>query len=83
MRDITTQKAHEQELNNKTKDYQQLLSGAPMACIIHNRGIIEYFNEAVLPILQVKRNENLLGKFLIDFIVEKDRKRAIEDISKL
>ncbi len=81
LRDITAQKAHEHELSQKTNDYQQLLSGAPMACIIHNQGIIEYFNDAVLPILQAKSNYNLLGKFFIDFIVEKDRKKAIVDIS--
>lgn len=81
LRDITTQKSHEQELNQKTSDYQQLLSDSPVACIIHNKGIIEYFNEAVLHILHAKSNYNLLGKFWIDFIVEKDRKKAIEDIS--
>lgn len=82
LRDITTQKIHEQELNRKSNDYEQLLNTAPMACVIHHQGSIGYCNDAVLAILQTRDRKKLLGKFLVDMVVEKDRRRLVNDISR-
>lgn len=83
LRDISIKKENELELKQKSRDYEQLLNTAPMACIIHNRGIIEYCNDAVLTVLQTKNPKKLMGKFLVDFVVEKDRKKVIKEIAEI
>lgn len=82
IRDISAQKAHENVLNQRTSDYEHLLNSTPTACLIHHQGVIEYCNEAVQNIFQVKKPADLMGHFLVDFIIEKDRQKAIATISK-
>jgi PAS domain S-box-containing protein len=81
LRDITEQKKYEEDLKQKSKDYEQLLNSTPTASLIHHQGTIEYCNDAVLKIFQLKNSKNLLGKFLLDFFIEKDRQRALAYIS--
>jgi PAS domain S-box-containing protein len=81
-RDITLLKQKEEEVSQKWSNYRELLNQSPMAFFIHKAGICLMTNKAALKILKEKSEKNVLGKFLIKYIVPEQRKRAIERLSE-
>lgn len=82
-RDITKQKEKEIELELKKANYQQLLDITPLAYLIHSKGVCIYCNSALLKLLKLKNLKDVIGKFAVDFIVERQRKRILELIQEV
>ena len=83
IRDITTQKEKELELQQQHLNYRNLLDNSPAAYIIHNKGVAVFCNQAMLKLLQLKSEKQILGKFALDYFVEKDRMKAINRIKSV
>jgi PAS domain S-box-containing protein len=83
IRDITIQKEKEIELQLQHHNYQNLLDTSPAAYIIHNQGVTVFCNRSTLKLLQLKSEKQILGKFALDFIIEKDRMKAMERIKDI
>ncbi len=81
-RDITIQKEKELELENQYHNYKNLLESSPAAYVIHHNGVCLYANKALLTLFKIKSKKQILGKFLLDFIEKRDRKRALDRIKK-
>ncbi len=81
-RDITIQKEKELELENQYHNYKNLLESSPAAYVIHHNGVCLYANKALLTLFKIKNKKQILGKFLLDFIEKRDRKRALDRIKK-
>lgn len=78
VRNITELKEKEAELNQKWSDYHKLLNESPMAFVIHDQGICRMCNKEMLKILKAKKEKDVLGKYLINYIVPEQRLVAIE-----
>ncbi|MEO6303396.1 MAG: PAS domain S-box protein [Bacteroidia bacterium] len=80
IRDITVQKEKEIELQLQHLNYRTLLDSSPVAYIIHKQGVTVFCNKATLKLLQLKNEKQMLGKFVLDYLAEDDRMRAMERI---
>ncbi len=80
LRDITSQKEKEIELQSQYSNYQNLLDNSQVAYVIHNQGTIVYCNKEVLKLLKLKDKKEILGKFAADFFSAEDRKKAVNRI---
>ncbi|MDP3567540.1 PAS domain S-box protein [Sediminibacterium sp.] len=83
IRDITIQKEKEIEIKLQHLNYQNLLDNSPGAYIIHRQGVTVFCNRATLKLLQLKSEKQILGKFTLDYIIEKDRMKAMERIKDI
>lgn len=83
IRDITFQKEKEIELQQQYLNYRNLLDSSPAAYIIHKEGVTVFCNKAMLKLLQLKSEKQILGKFALDYIVEKDRTKAMDRIKDI
>jgi PAS domain S-box-containing protein len=83
LRDITEQREKEIEIKNQYLNYQNLLDNSPVAYMIHHHGVCLYCNNALLKLLRLKNKNQILGKFVVDFFDEADRKKAIERIDDI
>ena len=83
LRDVTEQRDKEIEIQNQYINYRNLLDNSPIAYIIHQQGVCLYCNNAILKLLKIKNKNQILGKFIVDFFDENDRKRAIEHINNI
>ncbi|MBA3679723.1 MAG: PAS domain S-box protein [Bacteroidetes bacterium] len=83
LRDITEQKEKEIELQFQHLNYRNLLDSSPIAYIIHRQGVTVFCNNATLKLLQLKNEKQILGKFVLDYLVEEDRMRAMDRIKEI
>lgn len=83
IRDITIQKEKEIELQLQHFNYQNLLDNSPASYIIHRQGVTVFCNKATLKLLQIKSEKQILGKFALDYIIEKDRMKAMDRIKEI
>jgi PAS domain S-box-containing protein len=83
IRNITIQKEKEIELQQQHLNYRNLLDNSPAAYIIHKQGVTVFCNNAMLKLLQLKSEKQILGKFALDYIIEKDRMRAMDRIKDI
>jgi PAS domain S-box-containing protein len=83
LRDVTEQHEKEIEIQNQYINYRNLLDNSPIAYIIHQQGVCLYCNNAVLKLLKIKNKNQILGKFIVDFFMDYDRKKAIEHIDHI
>jgi PAS domain S-box-containing protein len=83
LRDITSQKEREIELQAQYLSYQNLLDNAQVAYAIHNQGIIVYCNKELLNTLKLKDKKQMLGKFAVDFFATEDRKKVVNRIKEV
>ncbi len=83
IRDITIQKEKEIELQLQHLNYRNLLDSSPIAYIIHKQGVTVFCNKAMLKMLQLKSEKQILGKFVLDYLAETDRKRAMDRIKEI
>lgn len=77
-RDITQQKLYEIELKTQYDNYKNLLDSSPAAYVIHHHGVCLYVNKALLDLFKLKTKTQILGKFILDFLNDTDRKKAVE-----
>ena len=82
-RDVTEQKEKQMELQKQYINYQNLLDNSPVAYIIHQHGVCLYCNNALIKLLKLKNKNQILGRFAVDFLQEKDRQKAIERIAEI
>lgn len=78
LRDITEQREKQIEIQNQYINYQNLLDNSPVAYVIHQHGVCLYCNNALLKLVKIKNKSQVLGKFLVDFFEDGDRKKGIE-----
>lgn len=83
IRDITIQKEKEIELQQQHFNYRNLLDSSPVSYIIHKQGVAVFCNQAMLNLLKLKSEKQILGKFALDYIVEKERMSAIERVKDI
>lgn len=83
IRDITLQKEREIEIQQQYTNYQNLLDHSPVAYIIHDQGVCLYVNNAMMGLLRAENKSQVLGKFVMDFIVPAQRKKATRHIWEL
>jgi len=83
IRDITVQKEKEIELQFQHLNYRNLLDSSPIAYIIHKQGVTVFCNKATLKLLQLKNEKQILGKFVLDYLAEEDRMRAMDRIKDI
>ncbi|MBA2611860.1 MAG: PAS domain S-box protein [Bacteroidetes bacterium] len=83
IRDITIQKEKEIELHLQHLNYRNLLDSSPIAYIIHKQGVTVFCNMAMLKMLQLKNEKQMLGKFVLDYVAEPDRMRAMDRIKEI
>jgi PAS domain S-box-containing protein len=80
VRNINDLKEKEIELNQKWSDYKVLLDQSPIAFFIHNKGNCMMCNRQALDLLKLRSEKDVIGTFIVDYIVPEQRKRAIERI---
>ncbi len=61
------------DLISSEKRYRQLVNNSPVAILIHTDGIIKFVNKEAMRIVLATHKNDLLGKNVIDFVVESDR----------
>ena len=83
IRDITVQKEKEIELQQQHINYRNLLDSSPVSYIIHRQGVTVFCNQAMLDLLKLKSEKQILGKFALDYIIEKERMMAIERVKDI
>lgn len=78
VRNITELKEKEREVNQKWSDYKLLLDQSPISFFIHNNGVCLMCNKAAIDLLKVRSEKQIIGTFIIDYIIPEQRSRAIE-----
>lgn len=80
-RDITKERTAQLELEQKWNNYKNLLDTSPIGIFIHE-GYCIYANQTAANILEVKNPKNLIGKYLIEFIIPEQRQRALDRMKR-
>jgi len=83
LRDITEQKESDIEIENQYINYRNLLDNSPVAYIIHDHGVCLYVNNALTKLFKIKNNNQILGKFALDYFTEQDRIKGIQRIKEI
>ncbi len=82
VRNINDLKEKEIELNQKWSDYKVLLDQSPIAFFIHDKGNCLMCNQQAVDLLKVRSEKDVVGKFIIKYIVPDQRERAMERMGK-
>lgn len=82
IRDITDKKRMEDTLKSSEYRYRQLVDNSPNGIVIHRDGVIKYVNYAGTVILGGKKEEDILGREVLEFFDE-DRKERVESRLKM
>ena len=69
IRNTTTEKNQQIQLNQKWNSYKNLIDTSPIGIIIHNGGPCLYINHAAAQILEENNHKKIIGKELIHFII--------------
>lgn len=78
VRNINDLKEKEKELNQKWSDYKLLLDQSPVAFFIHSNGVCLMCNQAAIDLLKLKTEKQVVGTYILDYIVASQRARAVE-----
>jgi PAS domain S-box-containing protein len=81
IRDITKENNYHTELEQKWNNYKNLLDSSPIGIFIHE-GFCIYGNKTAANILEIDEPKNLIGKYLIDFIIPEQRQKLLDRIQK-
>lgn len=65
---INEQKQAENELIKSKTAFKELVDNSPDGIMIHHNGILEYVNDSVLKIAEIKSVKNIIGKNVLDFV---------------
>ncbi|MFZ2074044.1 MAG: PAS domain S-box protein [Methanoregula sp.] len=80
IRDISSRKEVESALNKSEERYRLLVEQSPDAVIVHAAGRIVYANPASVSILGAKSSEDIVGRPVLDFVLEDFREIVSERI---
>lgn len=83
IRDITERIGREEELHESELRYRSLVELSPEATLVHVDGTILYANQTAVELLGFKRREDLLGRYLVDFVPDEYREEVKERIRRL
>jgi len=75
IRDITKNKEYQEQIYKAQELYKKLIDSSPDGIIIHQNGKIVFANAVAMEVLEAKKNENLIGKNVFDYIVPEDVKK--------
>lgn len=78
VRNINELKQKEKELDQKWSDYKLMLDQSPISFFIHDKGRCLMCNQQAVEMLRVRSEKEIVGKFIIDYIVPEQRQRAME-----
>ena len=81
IRDITEENIYHAELEQKWNNYKNLLDFSPIGIFIHE-GFCIYSNKTAANILEIDDPKNLIGKYLIDFIIPEQRQKSLDRMQK-
>ncbi|MFH1161364.1 MAG: GAF domain-containing sensor histidine kinase [bacterium] len=63
--------------------YRTLIENAPVAILIHRKGVIEYVNTAAVKLLNYDSSTSLIGRNALDLMHPDDQKTALERIGNM
>ncbi len=75
--------SHNKELKQQQINYQNLLDASPTPHLIHKNGIIVFCNIALLKLLKVDNQKQVIGKKAVSFLIKSDRKKAERRIKEV
>ncbi|TSA28106.1 MAG: PAS domain-containing sensor histidine kinase [Bacteroidetes bacterium] len=78
--DITKRKEIEANLSESEDRYRKLVEYSPLAIMIHNKGMIEFVNQAAVILLEYETPDQLIGKNALELVHPEDRQRAMDRI---
>lgn len=80
LRDVTERKNTEQKLEESKKRYERLVHYSPEPIVVHQKGIIQYINQAGVRLFGGTHFSEIVGKSILDFISPEVREIATERI---
>jgi len=78
---ITERKNAEDDLRESEMQYRNLIKNNPAAIAIHSEGKVVFINKTAQKLMNIKKEEEILGKPVLDF-VHPDYKRVISERMK-
>ena len=75
--------SNNKKLKQQQINYQNLLDASPTPHLIHKNGIIVFCNIALLKLLKVNNQKQVIGKKAISFLIKEDRKKAENRIKEV
>jgi len=81
--DITLRKEAEKALHESEERYRKLVEYAPIAILIHRKGIVEYVNQTALKLLEADSPGQPIGKNAIELIHPDDRESTMSRITTM
>lgn len=79
-KDITKEKKIFTELTESEERNRRILEASPDPLVIHNGKIITYVNQAGLQLVKAKKEEQIVGKPVLDFVHPDYRNQVIERV---
>ncbi|MFJ7371254.1 PAS domain S-box protein [Lysinibacillus sp. NPDC098008] len=80
LRDVTERKNTEQKLEESKKRYERLVHYSPEPIVVHQKGIIQYINQAGVQLFGGTHFSEIVGKSILNFISPEVREIATERI---
>lgn len=78
VQDITDRMKTDQALRESEAKFRTLADYFPVGIIIHRDGKLKYYGREAARLLGYEPTENLIGRPILDFVAEHDRKRLAE-----
>jgi PAS domain S-box-containing protein len=81
--DVTEIKEYEQKLLENERNYKRLIDQFPDAIIIHKNDQIIYVNAKVMELVGAKKEDDLLGRNVRDFVLSENHQKGKQRLNKL
>ncbi|MCQ6274989.1 PAS domain S-box protein [Bacillus sp. V3B] len=81
-KNVTEEKRVMLKLKESEERYRKVLEFSPDALVMHTEGKITYVNQAGLDLIKAKNTNQVIGKPVLDFVHDSNRKQVAERIEK-